>query len=208
MAEIVFWDQPDITDIPDPPAVTFFGGQGPDFPDNPWDTVFIDGQQLPGLCRVEGLPTLKIDQKKKGGADAITFTATGYLPGPISVEITIWTASQWEIFVRLAKDGTLWRKPRKKAKAKELAKTISHPALALWGITQIIVQGVSTPEHGPIKFSKVVKLRCLEYVPPDKDDHTKTAKAQPNFPANSPKFPAGALNAAARPSDAVAGPRG
>ncbi len=202
---IGFWDVSDLSNAQiQGQAQAFIGGNGPDHSSNPWDTVFIGGAQLPGVCKVSGLPTLKIDQKKKGGSDAITFTATGYLPGPIEVECMIWTTSQWSIMQDIA--SKIWRKPNKKAKAAELAQQISHPGLALWGVNQVIVQGVSTPTPGPLPQSMVIKIKCLEYVPPNAKDQTKTAKSGPSFPENSPKFPAS--NFAEKPSAKPPGPEG
>jgi hypothetical protein len=206
---IGFWDISDLSQsqlaFSSPQAKVFIGGEGPDYSSNPWDTVFIGGAQLPGVCKLPAFqPTLKIDKPKKGGADSITFTATGYLPGPIEVECMIWTAKQWTIIQGIA--SSIWRKPNKKAKAAELALQISHPALALWGINQIIVQGVGGPSPGPIPQSMIIKIKCLEYVPPNAKDQTKRAKSAPQFPQNSPKLPAS--NFAEAPSHTPPGPEG
>jgi hypothetical protein len=203
MPGIVWWNGVSDPAAADASAGTLFaGGEGPDYAENPWQTVTINGQKLPGLCKAEGLPTLKIDQKKKGGADSITFTATGYLPGPINIECMIWTLSQWQIFQKIA--AGIWRKPNRKSKAADLAVTIEHPGLTLWGISQVIVSGVSTPEEGPYPQSKTIKIRCLEYVPPSRGDKTKTAKSV-TFD-RSTRIPN--LNSPARPSDTPPGPHG
>jgi hypothetical protein len=203
MGAITWWDGvSDAAASAGNPAQLFGGGEGPLYAENPWELVTLNGQKLPGLCTVEGLPTLKIDQKKKGGADSVTFTATGYLPGPINVECMIWTLAQWQLFQTVA--GLIWRKPNKKAKASDLAITIEHPGLTLWGISQVIVSGVSTPEDGPIKQSKIIRIRCLEYVPPGRGDKTKTAKST-SF-ARDPGIPT--LNKPTKPSDTPPGPHG
>lgn len=204
-SSIAFWDIASQESSPSGAAHFFNGGQGPDYSENTWELVTINGMRLPGKCSAKGLPTLKIDHKKKGGADSITFTATGYLPGPIDVSTVIWTASQWEIFRKLA--PKIWRTPTK-AKAFELAMPIFHPGLALWKQNQVIVQGVSTPEPGPFPQSMVIHIRCLEYIPPDKVDRTQKAKSTPKNPPNSPKFPGSPLNEPHRPSDSPPGPKG
>lgn len=176
---IVFWDGVDpraISAIAEAgqEATLFDGGEGPVYSENPWDVVVIAGHALPGVNTIEGLPTLKIDQKKKGGGDSITLTATGYLPGPIVVSCEIWTKAQWEVFQTVA--AVIWRKPNKKSKLKDLAIPIAHPDLALWGISQVVVQGVSLSSKGKVPQARVYKLRLLEYVGNEKTNKTKTAK--------------------------------
>jgi len=206
MGGIVFWDgiDPDIAEVGS--TDVFNGGEGPDYAPNPWDLVWLGGRALPGLCTIEGLPTLKIDQKKKGGADSITFTATGYLPGPLNLTCMIWTTSQWSIFQDIA--AHVWRKPNKKSKAGDLAISISHPDLTLWGISQVIVQGVSTGARGPVPQSKIYKFRLLEYVGNDKADKTKTAKPQKANASVDKRIPEPTANAPVRPSSTPVGPTG
>ncbi len=142
---------------------------------DPWDTVFLAGEQLPGICTVKGLPTLAFDKKKAGGVDGATITVNGYLPGPIDVECMMWTAAQFTEMQRIA--PKIWRRPnKKKTSAKELAVSIAHPAFAVWGITDVVVLGVSVPEKGPVDGSKVIKIKCVEYVPTEAKSRTKTAK--------------------------------
>lgn len=206
MAGIVWWDGvSEAAANAIGPSQLFAGGEGPDYPDNPWDTVTLNGERLPGLCSVEGLPTLKIDQKKKGGSDSVSLTQTGYLPGPINITCVIWTLSHWTILQRLA--SSIWRKPNRKSKLSELAISIEHPALSLWGLAQVVVQGVSTLEIGPVVGTKVLKIRCLEYVPPARGDKTKTAKST-SFERSQriPKLPS--ANEARKPSDTPPGPHG
>jgi hypothetical protein len=159
-------------------AIDFWGPangfSGQPFLSNPWDVVFFNGDPLPGKWSVQGLPTLAVDRKKHAGVDGAAITVNGYIPGPVELEGLLWTPDQWEFFQAKAPD--IWRKPTKKAKLSDLAVTIDHPALALWGITKVVVVGVSPPSDGPIKFSKIVKIKCLEYVALDKTTRTKTAQ--------------------------------
>lgn len=157
-----FWD-------PVPQVAT-----GLTFAQDPWDIVILGGSYLPGICRVDGLPTLAVDKKKAGGVDGATITVNGYLPGPIDIVCTMWTGPQWDHFQVIS--PRIWRKPNKgKTKASELAISVSHPALDLWGISSVVVLGVSVPQDGPIVGSKVVKIKCIEFVPVT-GQRTQTAK--------------------------------
>jgi hypothetical protein len=180
-------------------------GTGPTYMSNPWDLVYIGGDPIPGLCKVHGLPTLAFDKKKSGGSDGAVITVNGYVPGPIEIEVLLWTQDQWEFFQVLA--PKIWRKPSKKTKAKDVALTIDHPAFQLWGINAVVVIGVSVPENGPIPQSKLIKIKCVEFVPTTTQNATRTVKA-PVPVAESP-VTSGAVNGLVDPpSKTNLAPRG
>lgn len=163
---IPFWDP--VTSTADgPPGLA---------PEDPWDVCILAGFVLPGLCTVKGAPTLSFDKKKGGGVDGATITVNGYLPGPIEIELLMWTDGQWQDFQNFVAPK-IWRKPNKKSKASELAVDVSHPAFDLWGISQVVILGVSLPENGPSVGTKVVKFKCVEFVPQEAKSQTKTAKS-------------------------------
>lgn len=205
-AGIVYWDGISADAVAASGGAAFDGGEGPDYSPNPWEVVVLAGRALPGICTIKGLPTLKIDQKKKGGSDSITFTATGYLPGPLELSCEIWTKAQWAIFQDVA--ALVWRKPNKKSKPSDLALPIAHPSLALWGISQVIVQGVSTGKPGQVRQSRIFDFRLLEYVGPAKGDKTKTAKPAKPIAKIDPRIPDPIANEAKKPSDTPPGPGG
>jgi hypothetical protein len=149
-------------------------GDGPVIAENPWDTVIINGNSLPGLCKIKGLPTLAFDKKKGNGVDGATITVHGYLPGPIDIEVLMWTSPQFDKFLTLV--SQIWRKPNKKSKLDDLWVRISHPGLDVWGINQVVILGVSVPEDGPVPQSKIIKIKAIEYVPIVKGTQVKTAK--------------------------------
>jgi hypothetical protein len=164
--EIDYWDPEQIVSSQEPGSIEEFtqlNGSGPTFATNPWDLVYVSGQPLPGLCKVRGLPTLAFDKKKSGGSDGAVITVNGYIPGPIEVECLLWTREQWSFFQVIA--AQIWTKPAKKTEAAKLAVAISHPALDLWGINAVVVIGVSVPEMGPVPQTRVIKIKCVEYVP-------------------------------------------
>jgi hypothetical protein len=143
-------------------------GEGPTFSDNPWDLIFLNGDPCPGICSVKAEPTIHFDKKKPGGVDGLTITTQGYIPGPVQVQIMLWTAEQWEFFQAIA--NKIWIKPKRGGQVKAI--DISHPATDLWQIKSIVVEGVSVPEDGPVPQSKIVRIKAVEFLPPEK---TRTA---------------------------------
>lgn len=158
------------------------GIEGKDYQDNPWDVVSIGGVRFPGVSTIKGLPTLSYDAKKGGGIDGGTVTVSGHMPGPIDVECRIWTPSQWEIFQREVLPQ-IWRKPDKDTPTKkrtasvenDLLKTIAYPALTPYGITTVVVVGVSVPETTEPGV-KVVRVKCIHNVVPKPKNRTKTGR--------------------------------
>jgi hypothetical protein len=172
---------------------------GPKYAPDDWDTVFIGGLQLPGICTVKGEPTLAFDKKKAGGVDGATITVNGYLPGPITIECLLWLPEQLRAMEALSPQ--LWTKPNKKTSAKSLAKPIKNPAFALWGITDVVVLGVSVPEKGPVWGSRVIKIKCVEYVPQKAVSKTKTPKGSADFGPINPSFNPASNEAGKPPSE-------
>jgi len=167
---IDFWDPKSLD------ATTAGGDVGlaenPTFMSNPWDVVFLNGEPCPGLCRVKAEPTIHFDKKKPGGVDGLTITTQGYIPGPVQIEILLWTPEQWEFFQAVA--DRIWTKPKRGGTVKAI--DISHPATDLWRIKSIVVEGVSVPEDGPVPQSKIVRIKAVEFLPPEKT-RTATIKA-------------------------------
>lgn len=170
-APIDYWD--------DNGGGTVLYGEGPTFASNPWDCVFLNGNPIPGLCKIKASPTVKFDPKKPGGVDGLTITKQGYLPGPVEIEVVLWTQEQWEFFQSIADE--IWIKPRRAGTLKAI--DISHPGTDLWKIKSVVVQGVSVPEDGPIPQSKVIRIKAVEFLPPGKTV-TKTVKASGKVPVD------------------------
>lgn len=104
---ISFWDQPFDGTAP--------SGEGPTYPNNPWDTVFANGKQIPGICKVKCEPKIQITENKAHGNDGATLVLGGHLPGRVEIDVLLWTADQWDKFQELL--PILWRKPYKADKA-------------------------------------------------------------------------------------------
>lgn len=160
------------------------GIEGPDYASNAWDTVKVGGVPLPGICSVKGLPTLAFEKKKAGGVDGAAITVNGYLPGPIDIECRMWTPSQWRLFQNEVAPK-IWTRPNSgKVNPATLAKDVVHPAFAVWGIRSVVVLGVSVIEPAGEPGIRVIKIKCVEYVPTVDKPKTKTAKGSTNVPTD------------------------
>lgn len=212
---VAFWDPapPGALDGNGKPIVY---GYGPLYCDNPWDVVLLAGQKLPGICTIKCEPQLQIDQQKGPKHDGARLTLHGVLPSPIEITVKLWTEAQWSTFVGLI--PLWWRKPQKDPKAlaalakankvttreaalMQAATFIYHPGLTPFGITQVVVKGVSLPEDGPEPQTKIVRIKCIEYQPPTKKTSPSKVKA-PNAQADS------RVVTPSSPSETAVGPTG
>jgi hypothetical protein len=156
---------------------TSAGFDGPIYAKNPHRTVFLGGLQLPGLCTVKATPSVQFDRQKVSGGDGASIILRGYLPGPIDIDCEIWLPGQWEIWQDI--QDKIWTKPGKLAGAEKKkgsalaagakiaereALDIQHPALRKLGIQRVVLVGISLPEPGSIPQSRVIRLKCMEYV--------------------------------------------
>lgn len=177
--------------------------EGPLYATSEWDQVWLNWQQLPGVCSAKGLPTLAIDKKKAGGVDGAAITVQGYLPGPIEIESLIWTPAQWDKWQEII--GFIWRTPAKKSKISDLAIQISSPGLDWLGIKLAVILGVTPPEPGPIRGTRVIKVKSIEYV--NLATYKKTAKPAAKKAALDVHY-RDSKNAGRKPSLNDAGPTG
>jgi hypothetical protein len=168
------------------------GFEGPLYATNPHDVVQLGDEKLPGTCSVEALPEHVYDRQKVEGRDGATLVLRGYLPGPIDIEWTLWTEEQWEKAQEVI--AKIWRKPGKLAPSEggskktaaaaaeatvveERALDIRHPGLQLLGVQRVVIRGISPPKRGPVPQSRVINIKCLEYVPTPKKKQKPTKVA-------------------------------
>ncbi len=170
--DIAYWDQPTYGIALN--GEIWFNGTGPTYSKNPWDIVVIGGMKVPGICKVRACPALAFDQKHPAGADGDVITVHGRRSATVDIDVVIWTQDQWSKLQVLVPN--IWRKPGKKDKTKDLALTISHSAIDLLGINAVVIVSVSVPDAGPIPQSKVIKIKCVEFIPVTNANQTKTAK--------------------------------
>ena len=165
MAGIEFWDSGVKTGTP-------IGGNGDasagrvinaTFQDHPWDIAYIDGDPLPGMCDVsDGLTEIGIDNKNPDGKDGSAITVKGYRPGPFIIECTVWTSEQWDFLQALI--DKVWRRPRKKSKVAQIAVSVQHPKLYLFGISSGALTGITFPRSASFDGGKTVSFKFIENV--------------------------------------------
>lgn len=167
------------------------GYDGPLYAPNSHDVLVLGNEKLPGTARVDALPEHVYDRQKAQGRDGATLVLRGYLPGPIDIEWTLWTEEQWEKAQEII--PKIWRKPGKlappsegekkskaalseaeAAKVEERALDIRHPGLLWLNVERVVIKGISPPKPGSVPQSRVVHIKCIEFVPPPKVDQQPT----------------------------------
>lgn len=134
-----------------------------------WETLYLAGKRVPGVAHVEVSYASGIDVQKPRKAKKATVRDTGTPPAEISVTVELLPEEMPELDAVI----TLLR-PRSMFAAREPL-TISHPNCALWGVNQVVVGVVRSPQPGP-GGSYVLEFSATEYAPPKK---VKTKAAPP-----------------------------
>jgi hypothetical protein len=206
------------------------------YPPNPADLCRLKGLYLPGKASVKALPTQDFTREKAPGRDGGTIIMQGYLPGPIDIELLMWKPEQYVIWQSVLKE--IWRRPgkisagfsdrgtefdtagQKKAAeraliaqgaklAEERAIEIAHPMLQPYDINRVVITGISLPEPGPVPGSKVVNIKCMEFVPtPPKLVTTRTKGTAKKVPPPTDLYQFPNNGTGATPGSTDGGPRG
>lgn len=163
------------------------GNEGPDYSEEPWDLLVLQGMKVPGISKVRCVPKMKLDVQKPNGLDGSQVIARGHLPADVQITITIWTRAQWEIMQGIL--DAIWRKPGKDSRrsrtdasatvSKEGAISASHPALALYGVSSIILEQPESPEEGA-NGERVIKMKALQFTPKTARKATRKIEAAPS----------------------------
>jgi hypothetical protein len=115
----------------------------PFWDDNPdaWNTLYLGGRAVPGLCTVTGRAGRKIEPRSAPGADGASIRDQGYEPAPIEVEIRVWTSAQLEELEELLERVH----PRQRGRERTPFDVV-HPVLSMLGIRSAYVTAVTLPE--------------------------------------------------------------
>ncbi len=143
-----------------------------------WDKVSLNGQVLPGICRLKVPPIMvRLDTKKQPGFNGTPITPLGLVPAIIDLEIRFMDF-EWDdvqIWIDL-----LWTKPTKKwqgagtlQKLKGLTDKqaqdvvpvwdISHPMLAGSNVDKVVVVGYTPPDDDGTPQRKIVKFKLHQW---------------------------------------------
>lgn len=108
----------------------------------PWDKLILGDNVMPGVWSVvNGQAELEIDTKKTKDKDRARVRPLGLLPPKIQAKGQLVSREDWEALQRIMPDI----QPKKPGGPK-FALKIYHPAAALIGLTNVIVERVRSPE--------------------------------------------------------------
>ncbi len=162
-----------------------------------WDRFVVAGRALPGVARVDGLKSCRLDVRNAPGSDGGTLSNLGNDNSGATVHLRMWTPDQLDEWAKrlpelLASTG----------KARPAPVMVYHPALAIHGIKALYVK-----EVGLIQVKDglgEVTIKFLEFLPATKAG-VVTPKAAINTSVPSAFGPGGAP-AGTPPSKAGAKP--
>lgn len=141
---------------------------------NPWQTVLIDGQRVPGVVTMEKIRRkLKAQANKKAGGDGGSATIRGLENPEFSMRVEVYTPSQFSALLRLIPQLDVIGKGSRAER-----KTITHPMAQMLGVRSVSFLSIEVEPPmagGPM----VVTLGMLGYGQSGAGSSTATTKAGP-----------------------------
>lgn len=167
----------------DPPTADSVPWWGDD-PDA-WMAVYIAGQRLPGVCKVDTNCKIRHGNKKVPGLHGAVRPQYGYEPAEIRIECIIWMPGHIQTLESMM---AVIRPQPGRGQPKPVS--VVHPALNLIGVQDIEIVGLAPPkqreEGGDIY---VFTVHALEYIPQAIAKKAKTgAPSLSNTPSVFPTF--------------------
>lgn len=161
------------------------------YPD-PWDTFFINSDQLPGKCEVQnkGVATLEVEATKGKDSAGKRIRILGYDPKEFDVIVRIATPEQWDVFCDLG--DKYWAGPGKKTKPPAATVLVRHPDLNRLRVYQGVIIGFPLAEQSDVDGAKNFRIQFHEEV---KQRPVAALQAAGALPPEDPRQPASiALN--------------
>ena len=188
-----------------------------------WDSATLGGVSIPGVCRISGDGMrLRADRKTASGQDGASVAMLGLDVVTFSIDIRMWTEAHlraFESLVRMAKpkSRTVIRRSSVSKKAAGTGEpensgnrsigrdlvplAVAHPALAIFGISECVVESVSLPtEQMPGLWT--ASFKCREFRKP-----SDRAVSRPSAGKKKDIGVTDGTQVAIKPSEANAGPR-
>lgn len=125
-----------------------------------WNTVYIGGVGLPGICTVAVDFDEALDVKKPKNKSGATTTDDGAEPATVTVTCTCFSALDLR---KLAAAMYVIRPNRRKSLGSPLA--IRHPKTSIYGIDGVLFKKL-VDEHDQKSDRYTVKFTFVEYFPP------------------------------------------
>lgn len=149
-----------------------FWGDDPDA----WGSLVLDETLVLGLAVVDVSIGRKIESKSPAGSDGATVRDKGYEPGRVTITLSLWEREHFVSF-----QGLLPRiNPRSRPNARAPI-SISHPACALLGISEVYVERVGGLKPSGEAGLWTTEIHCVEFAPP-----TAARRNVTRVPAASP----------------------
>lgn len=197
-----------------PARVPFWGlndagdscNEGPLYFSDPWDTFFINDDQLPAECEVQNvsLAAIEVEKFKGKNQSGASIKFFGYLPGGFDVVCKINTAEQWEVFQQI--QGKYWAGPLKTARPPQLTVRVRHPDINRLRVYQAVLVGVPLAEKGEQEGYKNFRFKFHEQVPTKATAAKKAGGAVPEDPRLIASNATPALPSANPENASLAGP--
>jgi hypothetical protein len=134
-----------------------------------WDSLVFGGVRFEGIVTITGTPwKKKHDHRRARGRNGARSVATGWDLGEWSLSLVAIEDKDIDALGELIDAVT-----RRDAQQDAAALAIEHPAIAVAGVTQVLLEEADTPEVDPKgKVTWTCKVR--EYRPPAARDVTRT----------------------------------
>jgi len=139
-----------------------------------WDTVTLQGVDLPGIAKVTGKLGRKIDVNSPPGADGATLRDKGYDPARISVTLRMWTPEQFNSWEQTNLSLVAIRQ-----QSQRTALEIVHPALNNLGVRRVYLETIGVLHEGGTRGVYETELTFIQFLPPTQRP-TAAVQAQNN----------------------------
>lgn len=126
----------------------------------PWDSIVLGGVRFDGVVEVTGTPwKKKHDHRRARGRNGARSVATGWDLGEWTIKLTAWEDRD------IAQLGELIDAVTRRGEGQDAtALAIEHPAIAVAGVNQVLLEEADAPEIDGTKITWSAKVK--EFRPP------------------------------------------
>lgn len=136
-----------------------------------WDVLYLGGQRLPGVARVEVKLPGSLDVKKPKGGKKAYLTDTGAQPARVDIALELLPSDLAEL------ERVIPTLRARAANGGQNPLAIAHPQCRMWGVDVVKVGDISAPMPRA-GGSYVVKIQAIEHVERPKAVKPPKAKAE------------------------------
>lgn len=126
-----------------------------------WQTLQINGGDVPGVTKIEATIGRKLEEKKGRGADGARIIDKGLELAKIKATVTFWTTDHWT-----SMEDLIDKLAARTALAHRNAVELFHPAIAALGLKKAVLKSMSSPKPSSVPGAYEIVFDFLEYNPP------------------------------------------